>query len=142
MKIQTPRGHPKSKIQNPKSWWYIWRLARFRLPLYLLSGLLASTLFYIFPLIPGLLVRQIFDALTGDAPAADSLWSYVALIAAVGPLQMLSNTVAGAVETTMQLTTAALLRRNMFERILQRPGAKALPASPGEAISRFRNDVE
>jgi ATP-binding cassette subfamily B protein len=30
----------------------------------------------------------------------------------------------------------------MLERILQRPGARAVPYSPGEAISRFRDDVE
>ena len=42
----------------------------------------------------------------------------------------------------MQLTAAALLRRNLFARILHRPGARALPASPGEAISRFRDDVQ
>jgi len=128
-------------IQNPKTWWYIWRLARFRFALYLLSGLLASAMFYVFPLVPGLLVRQIFDMLSGSAPATESLWTFVALIAATGLVQMASNLGAGAAETTMQLTTAALLRRNMFERILQRPGARALPASPGEAISRFRNDV-
>jgi ATP-binding cassette, subfamily B, bacterial len=124
-----------------KSWWYIWRLARYRLPFYLLSGLLASTLFYLLPLIPGLFVRQIFDMLTGDAPATGSLWVFVALIAAVAPVQMMSNIAANGVEVTMQLTIAALLRRNLFERILQRPGAKALPSSPGEAISRLRNDV-
>jgi len=129
-------------MMRTRGWWYIWRLARFRLPLYLLSGLLASTMFYIFPLIPGLFVRQIFDALSAGAPASDSLWSYVALIAVVGPVQMLSNIGANAAETTMQLTAAALLRRNLFERILHRPGAKALPSSPGEAISRFRNDVQ
>jgi ATP-binding cassette subfamily B protein len=128
--------------EGRKSWWYIWRLARYRLPLYLLSGLLASTLFYLLPLIPGLFVRQIFDMLTGDAPASGSIWVFVALIAAVAPIQMLSNIAANGVETTMQQTAAALLRRNLFERILQRPGAKALPSSPGEAISRFRNDVD
>jgi len=35
----------------------------------------------------------------------------------------------------------ALLRRNLFEYILKRPGARAVPGSPGEAISRFREDV-
>jgi ATP-binding cassette subfamily B protein len=35
----------------------------------------------------------------------------------------------------------ALLRKNLFEYILQRPGARAVPGSPGEAISRFRDDV-
>src|SRR5262249_44041885 len=36
----------------------------------------------------------------------------------------------------------ALLRHNVLQRILERPGARPLPASPGEAISRFRNDVD
>lgn len=125
-----------------KSWWYIWRLARFRLPLYLLSGLLASTLFYVFPLIPGLFVREIFNMLEGSTPATETLWTFVVLIAAVGPVQMLSNLTAVTAETTMRLTAGALLRRNMLERVLSRPGAKALSASPGEAISRFRNDVD
>jgi ATP-binding cassette, subfamily B, bacterial len=118
-----------------KSWWYIWRLARFRLPLYLLSGLMASTLFYLFPLIPGLFVRQIFDELSGSAPAAGSLWTFVALIAAVGPIQMLSNIVANGVEITMQLTTAALLRRNLFEHILHRPGGRS--AASATTLRRF-----
>jgi ATP-binding cassette subfamily B protein len=34
-----------------------------------------------------------------------------------------------------------MLRRNMLRHILSRPGASALPDSPGEALSRFRGDV-
>ena len=34
-----------------------------------------------------------------------------------------------------------LLRANLLRHILRRPGASALPDSPGEAISRFRGDV-
>ncbi len=37
--------------------------------------------------------------------------------------------------------TMTLLRRNLLAHILRRPGASALPDSPGEAISRFRGDV-
>ena len=37
--------------------------------------------------------------------------------------------------------TGALLRKNLLTRILERPGARAVPQSPGEAISRFRDDV-
>src|SRR5258707_967826 len=37
---------------------------------------------------------------------------------------------------------SALLQRTLLERILQRPGARAVPYSPGEAISRFRDDAE
>jgi ATP-binding cassette subfamily B protein len=41
-----------------------------------------------------------------------------------------------------RFTVGALLRRNMLNRILDRPGARAVPGSPGEAISRFRGDVQ
>ena len=37
--------------------------------------------------------------------------------------------------------TLTMLRSNMLAHILKRPGASALPDSPGEAISRFRGDV-
>jgi ABC-type multidrug transport system fused ATPase/permease subunit len=37
--------------------------------------------------------------------------------------------------------TMTLLRKNLLKHILRRPGASALPDSPGEAISRFRGDV-
>jgi ATP-binding cassette subfamily B protein len=36
----------------------------------------------------------------------------------------------------------AMLRRNMLERVLELPGAAALPEAPGEALSRFRDDVQ
>jgi ATP-binding cassette subfamily B protein len=52
-----------------------------------------------------------------------------------------ATSAAVAAEITLNLTTAALLRQNVFERILHRPGARALPASAGEAVSRFRDDV-
>ncbi|HZY41691.1 MAG TPA: ABC transporter ATP-binding protein, partial [Anaerolineae bacterium] len=35
-----------------------------------------------------------------------------------------------------------LLRHNLFKRILDLPGAKALPISPGDAISYFRDDAK
>ena len=39
-------------------------------------------------------------------------------------------------------SVAALLRTNLFTHILKRPGARAVPDSPGEAVSRFRGDVD
>jgi ATP-binding cassette subfamily B protein len=42
---------------------------------------------------------------------------------------------------TFQYTVTALLRVNIFDTILRRPGARAVPESPGEAVSRFRDDV-
>jgi ATP-binding cassette, subfamily B, bacterial len=48
---------------------------------------------------------------------------------------------ANVAEPSLHVVVGTLLRRNLLERILERPGARALPASPGEAVSRFRNDV-
>lgn len=122
-------------------WWAIWRLSRYRFGLYLLSGLLASTLSYLWPLAPGLIVGRFFDLLAGRAPATVGLWSLLALLAGAAVANAVSNAGAAAAESTLNLTVGTLLRRNLLARILERPGCTALPHSPGEAISRFRDDV-
>lgn len=125
-----------------KPMWFIWRLLCFQPWLYLAMGLSYVIFLYLFPLIPGLIERQIFDSLTHAAPAATSIWSFVALLIAVAITRNSMLFIGQYAETTLNAIFMSLLQRNLFERILQRPGANALPASTGEAISRFRNDVE
>ncbi len=48
---------------------------------------------------------------------------------------------AGSVEIIMRFTMSGLVRRNLLRRVLERPGAQALPYSIGETISRFRDDA-
>ncbi len=121
---------------------YVWQLARFRLGLYLVSGLTASMFGYVFPMVPALLVRQFFDTLTGQAPASFGPTTLLALLVAAALAQYGAWVLGGFVEDTDQQIVSALLRRNLLGHILEYPGARALPASPGEAISRFRNDVQ
>jgi len=99
-------------------------------------------MFYLFPLIPGLIVREFFDRLTANAQAGPGVWTLLALLVAVAVGRVTALAVAVFAETTTQLTAAALLRRNLLARILEHPGARAVPASPGEAISRFRDDTQ
>ena len=124
-----------------KPLWYIWRLARFRFSLYLLNVLLTSVLFYLFPLVPGLLLREIFNSLTGDAPVGVNVWLLIAALVgtAVAQFSVLIGSVTA--DITQDQLVGALLRKNLLLRILQHPGARSLPASPGEALSRFRDDV-
>src|SRR5689334_958837 len=124
-----------------KVWKLLWGLARYRLHLYLASGLLASTMFYLFPLIPGLIIRWFFDALTGAAPAGLNEWSLIALLLGTTVFRAIALMLASLAERTVQLIAQSLMRRNLLARILTHPGAQALPASPGEAISRFRDDM-
>jgi ATP-binding cassette subfamily B protein len=131
-----------STSPNIPSWRYIWRLARYKPWLYLASGLLASIMFYIFPLLPGLVIRRIFDTLTGATPAAFNLWTLLAFLAGIALARQVALVGAVLAETSLHFVINTLLRKNLLAHILQQPGARALPASPGEAISRFRNDVE
>jgi ATP-binding cassette subfamily B protein len=124
------------------TWRYVLRLARYNPWLYLTSGLLAGVMFYVFPLLPGLVVRQIFDSLTGDAPAGTNLWTLLALLAGIAIAREVARLGAAAAETTLISVINTLLRRNLLARILKHPGARSLPASAGEAIARFRDDVQ
>lgn len=125
-----------------KTWQYITRLIFFRPFLYLLSGTFASVLFYVFPLVPGLIAQQFFNVLSHEAKADLGLWSLIAVFMAVELGNIAARFAAVAAETTLQLTAAALMRKNIFDHILERPGANKLPSSPGEAISRFRDDMQ
>ncbi|TAK13206.1 MAG: ABC transporter ATP-binding protein [Anaerolineae bacterium] len=124
------------------TWRYIFQLARYKLWLYLASGFFASIMFYVFPLIPALIVRQLLDGLTGSAPAQLDIWGLVTLFSVVWVGRFLFILFAVLAEDSLHNVINTLLRRNLLNFVLQQPGARALPHSPGEAISRFREDVE
>src|SRR3954453_16483939 len=130
------------RLSGTGSWWYLWRLALYRPWLYLLSGLFASVLYYAIPLVPGLIVQRFVDELANGAPAGATPWTLLALLIGVAVARVIELFIGVTFEFSTAETIAALLRRNLFEHILRQPGARALPASPGEAISRFRDDGE
>ncbi len=116
-----------------RPWRYVLRMAAFRLWLFIASGLSASTLFYLVPLLPGLVAREFFNAITVETTAPSTIWWLLALLAAIGALNMSGLIAAAYFETT--------LHKNMLRRVLDHPGARAVPVSPGEAVSQFRDDV-
>ncbi len=127
---------------TPSTWRYMLHLARYKLWLYLASGLLASIVSYLFPLLPGLIVRQILDRLSGEAPVAWNSWTLLALLIGIALARQVVMLGIISTEQTLHVVINTLLRHNLLARILEYPGARALPASPGEAITRFREDVE
>ena len=123
-------------------WPDIWRLARFRFALYLLSGLFASVMFYVIPLVPGIIIQQIFDHLTNNAQATSGAWWLLGLLLGISAVRVAMLGLAVFAETTVAAIARALIHRNLFAHILKNPGSRALPASPGEAVSRFRDDAQ
>ncbi len=134
---------PGARPAVTRAWWYLWRLARYHFALYLIMGTMICT-FYLFPLLPGLVVRQVFDLVTANRQVDTSVWTAMALLVGIAVTQVAALITAVMLENTTQQIASALLRHNLLERLFQRPGASALPAgsSPGEAVSRFRNDIQ
>lgn len=120
----------------------VWRLARFSPWHYAAMATLIVLSGYLFPLVPGLLVQQLIDSLTGRAAAGWNADTLLVLLAVAAVARTVADFGATFAESSLSFVVGTLLRRNLLKRILERPGAKALPASPGEAISRFRNDVD
>jgi len=118
----------------------IWRLIRYRPGTYALSLLLWGG-FYVTPLANGLLLRAFFDALTGHAGSGPNSWTVLALLAGAELLRVSLLFIGIYVWLGLWFTLEALLRRNLLARVLGLRG-RALPESPGAAISRFREDVQ
>jgi ATP-binding cassette subfamily B protein len=119
---------------------YTLRLIRYRWPLYLLSGSL-WTIFAALPLLSGLLVREFFNGLSGDAPAALSAWTLVALLLSVELGRVAVFYISLISWFNFFIALEGLLRGNMLGWLTGGPGARRLPASAGEALNRFREDV-
>lgn len=93
-------------------------------------------------LLPGLVIRQVLDRLTGTATVDWGLWTLIALLVGIGAGRFVVLMLGVATYLPFRFTMEGILRLNLLRYILRRPGAAALPGSPGEAISRFGGDVD
>jgi ATP-binding cassette subfamily B protein len=130
---------PETKRTLP-AWKVIYRMIRYRRDLWL-GNLLAMLFLMLFYLIPGLVLREFFNTLSGNLQTGMNLWTMVALLFAAETGSILGMYGLITTNTPFFMNTMTLLRKNLLRHILRRPGASALPDSPGEAISRFRGDT-
>ncbi len=136
-------NNPKSNTQKrPSTWWYIWQLTKYKPWVYGAFGLMEILIFGVFPQLSGFVIQAIFDRLMGEGPASFSLAALAAVLVAIGVARGLAFFTDVVLYFTFQYTVTALLRGNIFDTILHRPGARAVPKSPGEAMSRFRDDAQ
>lgn len=122
------------------TWQTIGRLLRYR-RWFLGLTLLVSLLLYGFTVAPALISREIFNRLTGEASVQLNLWTLVMLFALSSVACQICYCVFMVGSTLHRHLLFSLLRSNLLDQLLQKPGAQALPYSSGEAISRFRDDV-
>lgn len=117
------------------------RLIRYRPRLFLLTSLCWG-LFHSLPLAGGLLTREIFNTLSGKDSIGFDVWTILALVVGVSLARV--SIMAGGVWTwsTLFFTLGSLMRRNMLAWLVDGPGTRRVPASPGESVTRFRDDVD
>lgn len=127
-------------------------------PVWLVTGRLAATsrrhylgggalwvLFWVAPIVTGLLLRELFDELSGERIVAldTAVWlcaAFVAVEAVRGAVFWVAITVFWPYWWQGSETT---LRANVLRSLLtsRGPATSRLPGSSGEAVSRFRDDV-
>lgn len=117
---------------------FLWRLIRFR-PWLFWINCLSIIMLFVTGLVPGFVARDFFDKLsTGGSP--DVLWLFALLVmGALGRIAFLVG--CQLTNVPFMISAESLMHKNMLRRILGLPAARALPDSPGEAISRFRDDA-
>ncbi len=124
-----------------KTWWYLVQIVR-ATAWYFAGEAAFGVAYFGFPLVLGLATQAFFDALSGHAPAGPNAWTALTLLLVLELVR--AGTLVGLDVTTINLRYAGsgLLRANLLGQLLRRPSALPLPDSPGEAISRFRDDAE
>jgi len=99
--------------------------------------------------VPGIVAKLVFDTISGATTTVsgsllgvDRLWWLIGVYVLIEVMQLWIAYGAEWFGWSFRLAAAVLLRRNLFASILRRPGNKPLPVASGEAINRFRDDVE
>lgn len=116
------------------------RLLRFRLTLFVVNGMLWGV-FHSIPLLLGVGMQWFFDRATSRS---DDIWWLTIPLLAVALVRFTRVGVffvAFYQWVTYFYHIQAVLRTNMLSGLMRWPG-RNLPASPGEAMTRFREDVD
>ncbi len=117
-----------------------WRLIRFSPAIFIISLLLQIFRLGLL-LAPGLVLRTVFDRLATAAPLDWHLWGVIALIVVLAIARIAALLSGVAVESTGYFIVTALLRTNLFECLLRRADARALPAPVGDLVNRLDKDA-
>lgn len=127
--------------ESIKTYKLMWQLIKYRPWLYL-ANCLIWIFIHVSPVIPGLIAKEFFDTLSGRASLNVGIWGLVALTAVTAMVTIMGIFCGASTDIVHRFTMSALLRRNLLEGILKKPGANSINCSVGEAVNCFRDDAE
>ena len=106
-----------------------------------LANVTLWVIIYLAPVVPGLLTA-VLRRPHRDAPAGLDVPTLIALLLGYAVSSVANIFLAIWNDVHFRFRMASRLRINAQSRILELPGATAVPGSTGDAITRFREDVE
>ena len=115
------------------SWTFKWTLALDFLGMVVVIVIIEQTV--------ALTLREIIDNLTGDARTSLSVWTLLAVLIGLAAARVSVRIGTMTLQFANQFMIGALLRRNVLSSLMHMSGGHGLPASPGEAVTRFRGDA-
>ena len=130
------------KVPSLPAWRVIWEMMRFRPWLWFIDLLSVALIRFCWQIAPALIIKAFFDMVTGAAPLTFGIWAIVAFALTSWVGRVLASYGFYYADVPIFADIPTLLRKNLLRYILRRPGAATLPDSPGEAVSRFKKDVE
>jgi len=120
---------------------FLWRLLfRYRPWLYS-SIILERIVFYAGQLLIGLILQSLFNQLSGQRFPGNGLWTLIALYFLIVLFTTGVSFIVVQATTRFSFAIMALLQRNIVQRILEQPGARAVAIPPGDAINRLSDDT-
>jgi ATP-binding cassette, subfamily B, bacterial len=117
----------------------LWQQIRVRPGAYLIAAG-GWALFNTIILVPGLLMQRIFDGVA-DGVASWSVIGLIAIFVSVTVARVASTIPAVYWQVTFEYGLASKLRRDLMDRLLRRPAARASGSPPAGLVNTMRDDV-
>jgi ATP-binding cassette, subfamily B, bacterial len=109
-------------------------------PLHMFNLLVQAFVFYAADLVPGFVLQKLVDTLAAGVTVPGALWVLLAGLFGATAARVLGTVIWMFSESRVTAAVQTLLRRNMFNHVLNTPDAMAAGQS-SERISRFRDDA-
>lgn len=124
-----------SKMRTPL--YHLWKMVTYKPWLFVPFFFLEMLFFVVFPQAVGLLFREFFNVISGEATMGLSHWGVLAIVIGVSVANNIGSLMDFVVYGIVRTNFTGLLRRNMLSTVLHHPGAQPYAESTGETISRF-----
>ncbi len=130
------------KVPALPAWRVIWEMLTFRPWLWFVDLISVALIRFCWQIAPALIIKAFFDMITGESQLTFGIWAVVAFLGATWIGRIIASYGFYYADVPIFADMNTLLRKNLLRYILKRPGASQLPDSAGEAVSRFKKDVD